>query len=190
MRYLCIIFLLFTNILLQAQSEWAERTDSKGVTWRTNGKDSIWSFKKERAFMFRTGIGIQRSFYAELGISSFASTYSSHQGVASLGYYLSGEWTPAIRPSDYVFGIKGGAELIGSTGAMAVELKYQWNQVQNDFVFTPKYGFGLSHYAIFFYGYNLSINKNPFTRVRCHQFSLIFNINRRMFKEESKILRK
>lgn len=187
MRNLVILSLLFISYQSIAQNEWTKSVDSLGVTWHTNGKDSMWSFHNKRAIMLRTGFGVQRSFYTELGISSYASTYSSHNGLGALGYYLSTEWTPHKSPNDNVYGIKAGAEFIGVLFGMGLEIKYQWNQEDKDYVFTPKYGVGFNHYIMLFYGYNLSINKNPFTRVRCHQFSMVTNLNRKSFKPKFRI---
>ena len=187
MRILIVPLLLCISLQTAAQFNWQSSIDSNGITWKTNGKDSMWSFQKKRAFMIRTGVGIQRSFYTELGISSYASTYSSHKGVSALGYYISGEWTPLIKDNESIYGIKTGVELISSTYAIGMELKYLWSQKNSDFVLTPKFGIGMSHYIIVFYGYNLSTNQNPFVRVGCHQFSLVMNFNRKSFASESKI---
>lgn len=122
----------------------------------------------------RTGIGIQKSFFAELGISYHVCKYSD-VGFGSTNFYTSVEYVPIGD----VFAIKAGFEINVILLALSLETKYQTDFRNNDFVLTPKVGIGLFGDLIVYYGYNFSTNQRPFENIGKHQVSLVFNIGHR-----------
>ena len=190
MRLFILIIFTLLSIRAQAQDSTRRYTDSNGVKWIEHDDHKMWSIHQGFRLYGRIGVGIQKSFYSELGISILDRTISSHNGILSYGFYASGEWTPKPSSQDYIYGIKIGTEGIGNIFGGAIELKYQWDKDSSDFVITPKYGISGAGYFNIFYGYNISVNKYPFkNKIRCHQISLVFNLNRKMFNETSKIPR-
>ncbi len=134
----------------------------------------------------RFGIGIQRSFYSEIGFSRHKSNKAPKCGFSGdipRGYYSALEWTAKTKNYKDVFAIKAGYENLASLFATAIEIKYVTNLEQKDFVITPKIGFGNPDFKWYlFYGYNVSTNGNPFPNVGRHQFSVVFNLNINSFK--------
>lgn len=131
----------------------------------------------------RIGLGIQKSFFPELGISRHKYTYND-LGFASSTYYTSFEWTPPINQNmdKSIYGVKIGYEINARTLALGFEIKYQKDIKDYDFVITPKIGFGFFGILNIFYGYNISTVGSPFSKVGHNQFSIIFNLNRQFFK--------
>jgi hypothetical protein len=125
---------------------------------------------------FRVGLGIQKKFFTEFGISFQRYYYNPRHGFMVVAYYSSYEWMPASSEYSAVQGIKVGAELINNGTGGGIEVKYQFNSGKEDIVITPKYGFGVG-FANLFYGYNFSTRKRPFPQSGKHQFSLVFNTN-------------
>ena len=123
----------------------------------------------------RLGLGLQKAFFTEAGIS--LQRYKYHRsGFLATTWYAAFEWKPATRGSRPVSGIKVGAEMVNNGGTAGIEVKYQYGSDHNDVVITPKYGIGIGA-ATLFYGYNISTQKRPFINVGRHQFSLSFNTN-------------
>lgn len=121
----------------------------------------------------RAGLGLQKSFYTELGIAYHKANYSD-VGFASNSFYSAVEYIP----NGNIYGIKAGYELNILLLAAAIETKYQTDFEQNDFVITPKIGVGYFGDLLLYYGYNFSTNHHPFQNVGKHQISLVANIGR------------
>lgn len=131
----------------------------------------------------RVGVGVQKSFYTELGIerSRFAI---SEGGGAFNTYYASLEWIPTVLPekSRNIYGAKIGGEIAANYLNYGLELKYQSDGKKQDLVVTPKAGLGFFGLVEVFYGYNFSFNKHPFEYAAQNQLSLIININRKAWR--------
>jgi hypothetical protein len=128
----------------------------------------------------RFGIGMQKEFYVEFGLSAY-SFYYNDRFYNSSNYYGAIEWS---QPKN-IYGFKIGYELNASVLALGLEMKYQVNNTNYDFVFTPKIGFGILGIINVFYGYNISTRGMPFPEIGHHQFSMIFNINKKMFSRNT-----
>lgn len=124
----------------------------------------------------RMGVGIQKSFYTEVGLSFQKYIYEARHGFMVFNIYSAFEWKPSTPGEKPVYGTKLGYEIVNNGSAGGIEVKYQWNSEHEDVVFTPKFGFGIG-FVNLFYGYNLSTNKYPFPTIRKHQFSLVINTN-------------
>jgi hypothetical protein len=107
----------------------------------------------------RAGLGYQKSFYSELGVS-----YHKIGGDVTIPQsrclYSSIEWIPKILPEkeNNILGFKIGGVYSASMGVFALEAKYQTDfKNRDDFVFTPKIGFGPWDVISILYGYNISM---------------------------------
>lgn len=131
----------------------------------------------------RIGVGVQKSFYSELGIERSRFAISEAGGTFN-AYYASLEWIPTILPekSRNIYGAKIGAEIAANYLNYGLELKYLSDGQKQDFVITPKAGIGFFGLAELFYGYNFSFNKHPFEFAAQNQLSLIININRKAWR--------
>jgi hypothetical protein len=149
-----------------------------------NGKDSVVFLSRNPTWTkynpsIRLGLGLQRSIYTEVGFSLHKYIVGC-TGYASKVGYLALEWVPTIRPERErsIYGLKLGYEMNASLIGFGLEAKYQSDFIQNDFILTPKIGFGIYGLMNVFYGYNISFNRSPFSRLGHHQFSLVFNLNK------------
>jgi hypothetical protein len=133
----------------------------------------------------RIGVGIQKSFFTEIGLSLQRYVYEARHGFMVSTLYAAFEWTPSIPGQRPVYGIKAGAELVNNGGAGGIEIKYLTDSDSSDVVITPRFGFGLG-FANIFYGYNFSTNKYPFPKIGKHQFSLVINTNILFYHSRSK----
>lgn len=133
----------------------------------------------------RLAVGLQKSFYSEIGVSRLKYIYND-LGFASSAYYTAFEWTPTILPDKprNVYGLKAGYE-INARIALGIEGKYQTDMKENDFVLTPKVGLGIIVINIF-YGYNISFANSPFDKIIHNQFSIVFNLNRHIMSASKK----
>ena len=121
------------------------------------------------------GAGVQKRVYYEIGLAR--SRFTGGRGnVAHWGYFTCYERTVGNKNLDPVHGIKAGGYFAGLGGAITTEVKYQWFREKHDWIITPKYGFGLGGLITLSYGFNISLNEQPFEQVGKHQFSLIFNL--------------
>ncbi len=129
----------------------------------------------------RLALGVQRSFYTELGVARHKYIFSE-QGYAAQAYYAAFEWIPTTQPEteNHIFGIKTGYEINAGPLALGLEAKYQFEKDDSDFVITPKVGMGFFGVVNIFYGFNISINDRPFSRVGKNQFSVNVNLNKFM----------
>ncbi len=128
----------------------------------------------------RFGIGMQKEFYVEFGLSGYSYYYNDRFYNSSI-YYGAMEWS---QPKN-VYGLKMGYEINASALALGLEMKYQFNNTGYDFVITPKIGFGILGIINIFYGYNISTRGMPFSEIGQHQFSMVFNINQKMFSRST-----
>ena len=130
----------------------------------------------------RFGLGTQKAFFSELGLSRHKYLYND-LGYASKAYYTSLEWVPSFSKANLnVYGIKAGYEINLRVLALGIETKYQTDFDNSDFVLTPKIGLGMMGIVNLFYGYAISTHKSPFEQVRHHQFSVVCNFNNQFFK--------
>lgn len=129
----------------------------------------------EKQLSVRVGLGLRNSFYADLGVALHACTFSD-VGFFSRDVYTALEWIPSKNES--VYGLKIGCHANAYLLNVGLEVKYQTDFLNRDFVITPKIGFGLYGDLNLFYGYNFSTNHRPFPEIGRHQFSLVLNINR------------
>lgn len=125
---------------------------------------------------FRIAAGTEKSFYTELGIVFQRYIYAARHGFLASAFYGSFQWNPSTKGNDKVYGVKIGAELVNNGGTGGIEVTYHFNNISEDWVITPKYGFGIG-FVTLFYGYNISTNKYPFPNIRKSQFSLAINTN-------------
>jgi hypothetical protein len=169
-RSLSTLTVLLLSVLLHAQHADTMNTNIPG-TWKKFHPG------------IRVAVGIQKSFYTEAGIAWQRYIYDARHGFEATAYYASFQWTPPTKGNEKVYGVKAGAELAHNGGAGGIECTYLWNSVSNDFVITPKIGFGLG-FVNLFYGYNLSTNKYPFPNIRKSQFSLAINTNLLFFQSK------
>ena len=136
---------------------------------------------------FRVGVVLQKSLSAEIGFVKHKvpnpEIPNCAYGFTPKGFYSTVEWVSKSENYATVFGLKAGYEIDLLYFSTAIEAKYQTNFDSNDFVITPKIGLGARRLYSFFYGYNISTNGNPFGNVGRHQFSVIFNLNKKSFKD-------
>ncbi|WP_445711038.1 hypothetical protein [Flavobacterium sp.] len=144
-------------------------------------QDSTYVFHNRKHFDniktndIRLGIGVNHTFYSEIGYAKHLSNIGD-TGYFSRGYYVAVEWLPKSPNFTDVYAIKVGYEVSAFLLHLGIETKYQTDFDKTDFVVTPKIGFGLFTYVSLSYGYTISTNKSPFENVSKNQFSLIFNI--------------
>ena len=138
----------------------------------------------QKGICIRLGVGIQKSIYPELGVSKLVYT-GNNEGYAAFARYAAVEWIPTLLPDKpkNVYGFKIGCEANLNIIAFGIEAKFQTDTKDNDFIFTPKIGFGILSMLNLFYGYNISINMSPFGNIGHHQFSIVCNLNKRILKE-------
>jgi hypothetical protein len=128
------------------------------------------------------GVGTQRSFYAELGISRMRLTIGPSNG-GFVTRFASLEYTPHFNSgSPDIFGLKAGWHNYGVFGAWGIEGKYLTDLGIGDVVITPRLGLGLGFINLL-YGYNISFYGRPFSRIGKHNVSLSFNFSRKMIRE-------
>lgn len=135
----------------------------------------------DESIAFHSGFGVQKSLFAELGISKFSLMEVGYFPI-SKSVYSSIEFSPTIRPEEenHIYGWKVGYEYTIISGSIALEAKYQTDFKNNDFVITPKVGFGVFGVVTFYYGFNISTNNKPFSRIGNHQFSIVCNLNKKI----------
>jgi hypothetical protein len=159
-----------TALSLSAQEQKNPLSEREGykewTRWRTAG---------------RVALGVQRSFYTELGVARHKYMFAEN-GFAAQAYYAAFEWTPTTKPEteNHIFGIKTGYEINAGLLALGLEAKYLFDKADSDFVITPKVGMGFFGVVNIFYGFNISTNDRPFSRIGKNQFSVNFNLNKFM----------
>lgn len=161
---LLIVFLLFSTIAFSQDETPKKQTND----WDTS-------------IAFHGGIGVQKSVYAEFGISKFSFIQEGWVAI-SKGCYASIEVAPTLKPEteSHIYGFKMGCEYSLLLTTVAIEAKYQTDLELNDFVITPKIGLGAWGTVTAYYGYAISLNDKPFSRIGIHQFSVICNLNKRI----------
>lgn len=134
----------------------------------------------------RLGIGTQSSVYTEVGFSRLKYIYND-LGYAATAHYVALEWAPSTSVQmKNVFGLKAGWEANLRTLALGIEGKYQTNSINNDFLITPKIGFGVFGVVNLFYGYNISLSGVNFSGIGNNQFSVVCNLNGKIMKGDKK----
>lgn len=141
------------------------------------GNDSVKDYAHSwRTIALRTGMGLQKSFYVEIGPSFVYNRIDLREGFGNSVLYSTFEWVTIKN----IYGVKIGGEFGQNLSMMGLEIKYQTDQIKKDFVITPKIGLGFGFVNIF-YGYNFSTNKYPFMSLGKSQFSVILNFTKKYF---------
>lgn len=169
MRFVIVlIFILKTTICGLAQDSLKQVTPS-GFKY-----DTLVIHDKFPAL--RIGIGLQKSFYSELGIS-YNKIYGSNYGhFGCYDFFASAIFIPRVKTQKSIYGAKVGAEG-GTQGSMGgIEVLYLSDNIKHDVMITPKLGLGLFTYLVLSYGYSFSTNNRPFHKIGRHQFSIVSNL--------------
>lgn len=177
-----LLFSIFLPFLLNLNPKSFAQDSTKTQSKVTNKEGyKRWTIYRTSV---RFGIGVQKSFYSEIGVSRLRYFYND-LGYAATVHYAAIEWTPTFFPDKpkNIFGLKVGYELNMRTLALGLETKYQTDGSQNDFVLTPKIGLGFFGVVNVFYGYNISFAGSPFADIGHNQFSVVANLNRRMLSQ-------
>lgn len=133
--------------------------------------------------LFRFGLGCQKSFFAEIGVSRFNYAHIfKHSN--KFDYYGALELTPAIKPKkdNNIIGIKAGFELYVRSIILAVEPKYLTDGKNNTLIITPKIGLCIGS-IYFYYGYSFPAIRNSYSKIGLHQFSLVIQFGYRFFRK-------
>ena len=135
----------------------------------------------DESIAFHGGFGVQKSLFVELGISKFSLMEVGYFPI-SKSMYSSIEFSPALKSDEenHIYGLKVGCEFNAFIVSVALEAKYQTDFKNNDFVITPKVGFGTFGVFTFYYGFNISTGDRPFSRMGNHQFSIVCNLNKKI----------
>jgi hypothetical protein len=178
MRYIFCSLLIFLAMTAFSQSKVKDDT--------LNLPDGYKQWTEYRT-AFRFGLGVQKSFSTELGISRHKYMYND-LGFASKAFYASVEWTPAFSKKDQpVYAFKTGYEMNARVLAPGLEVKYQTDFRHEDIVLTPKIGIGVMGILNLFYGVNISTMNSPFPNIGSNQFSIVCNLNRKVLKRKKTI---
>jgi hypothetical protein len=174
MKFYSVVFILCLHTLISFSQ------DSSSVQ-----KNNIEGYKKwsRNQICGRLGMGIQKSGYNELGVS-LLKYYFNDLGYAAKNTYIAFEWNYGIPKHDErrVIGFKIGHEINLRSLALGIESKYLTDNEKSDFVITPKIGLGMMGLLNIFYGYNISLENNPFADIKQNQVSLVINLNRNILK--------
>jgi hypothetical protein len=125
----------------------------------------------------RIGLSVNKVFYPEIGISIQRLIYSDEflyfapTFYASYGY--SGKYTKHIN-NLHTFNL--GFDYIKDGGILGLNISYQSDGANTDFLISPKIGFGFS-FMNFYYSYCFSTENYPFSNFGKHQFGLVINTN-------------
>ena len=126
---------------------------------------------KNSGVSLRAGIGIQRSFYYEIGFARNTFVASRHGGQGSSIYAAFASF-PAFHERDHtVSGFRFGTEFYGTGGFIGVEVSPLWGGHRQDILIAPKIGFGVPTTSLF-YAYHFSTNEWAVARVGRHQIGL------------------
>lgn len=166
MKNLIFIIILVCNFGFGQVKETEKKIDTIFVR---RGLSSTTIYKN-----IRVGLGVQRNFVSEIGYSRMIFTTSCTGFFAKI-FYASIEYVPKTQNYSSITGLKIGLEYNLSILAVGLETKYLTDFDNKNFVIVPKIGLGFGIINAF-YGYNISVNKNPFQSLNNHQISLIFNI--------------
>ena len=181
MRYIFSSLLIFLVLTAFSQNK------VKGDTLNLPDGYKHWT---EYRTAFRFGLGVQKSFSTELGISRHKYIYND-LGFASKAFYVSVEWTPVFSKKDQpVYAFKTGYEMNARVIALGLEAKYQTDFRQEDIVLTPKIGIGVMGIVNLFYGVNISTRNRVFPNIGSNQFSIVCNLNRKVLKRKKRLFEK
>jgi hypothetical protein len=119
-------------------------------------------------------LGIQKRFFAGAGIAKTWFVGSGH-GVYGADVYTGVIFFPAFKKTySPVMGYKLGADFFGGGIFMGAEVQYLKSKGQDDFLFTPRAGIGISALYIA-YGYSISGNKFPIAGISQNSITLQLN---------------
>jgi hypothetical protein len=119
-------------------------------------------------------LGIQKRFFAGAGIAKTWFVGSGH-GVYGADVYTGLNFFPAFKNIyNPVMGYKLGADFFGGGFFMGAEVQYLKSKGQDDFLFTPRAGIGISALYIA-YGYSISSNKFPIAGISQNSVTLQLN---------------
>lgn len=137
----------------------------------------------DKSIAFHGGFGVQKSLFAELGVSKFYAMEVGYFPVTK-AIYTTIEVAPTLKSDkeNHIYGMKVGYELTFLVVSVALETKYQTDFELHDFVITPKMGIGACGVVTFYYGLNISTYDKPFSRMGNHQFSIVCNLNKKIVR--------
>jgi hypothetical protein len=119
-------------------------------------------------------LGIQKRFFAGAGIAKTWFVGSGH-GVYGADVYAGLNVFPAFKNiHNPAMGYKLGADFFGGGFFMGAEVQYLKSKGQDDFLFTPRAGIGISALYIA-YGYSISSNKFPIAGISQNSITLQLN---------------
>jgi hypothetical protein len=136
----------------------------------------------------RLALGIQKTPFFEIGISRLRVT-SRDLEFGSGCFYSSLEINRRLNTKSdtkYFYGIKFGLETSFAILMWGIETKYITDFNSDRILITPK--IGLSYLGIFnlLYGYNYPKKLGDFDGIGHYQFTLIVNLNKRVYNSEIK----
>lgn len=141
------------------------------------------SYDDLKTWALRTGIGIQKSPYFEIGLSRIIIPTES-LSFSSNAFYTSVEINRRQHyKSPYCYGFKAGYEGSWALLMFALEAKYISDfKNKETFLVTPKVGASLMGGVNLLYGYNFPKDLNSFPGIGNHQFSLIIHLSPKLKK--------
>ena len=166
----CFIMIMVFNVCSSGQDSLSNR-----------GTDDSRNFLEKETLM-RFGLGYQKSFYTELGIA-MRKDFGEDLFIFSTHYYSAIEWNPKLFHNEKnIFAIKFGGEISVQPLMIGLEMKYQSDFKDADYILTPGIGIGdglitgsVLSSVYLCYGYNISMNHRPFEEIGRHQISLILH---------------
>jgi hypothetical protein len=127
-----------------------------------------------RSWCIAANTGVQKTFFAGIGIARTGFLGSSH-GMYGSDIYTGVNFFRATKKNNsFVTGLRLGADAFGSGFLFGAEIQYLTSKAANDFLFTPRFGIGFSG-LYFVYGYSISRNKYPFAGITQNSISLQLN---------------
>ena len=140
------------------------------------------------SFNLLTNIGIQRSFYVDIGLSWERFVGSGH-GYTDLLPFIACSIFPSFdKNMRAVYGIKSGIQFGGALQMLGIESGYYWNGIKTDFLIIPKYCIGVGT-ANICYAYGFSTNNGDISRIGGHTLNLQINFpffKKNKMKDEQK----
>src|SRR5688572_948348 len=90
----------------------------------------------------RVGVGLQKAFYYEAGLSMQRFAFNPQLGFAATSFYAAYTHTTAMNEIKAVNGVKAGIESVFNGGTCGIEVGYLSDSNEDDIVITPKLGLG------------------------------------------------
>ena len=134
--------------------------------------------------LLRFGIGVQRSFYTELGITRYKHLNLFHHS-AKYAFYGALKWIPALPKGGErnIGGLKAGTQLYLNRFILEFEPVFLTDGINNNMLITPKIGVNIAGSFNLCYGYNITLLGKSFSKIGYNQFSLVFNFSSRIFNK-------